>query len=553
MKIRTVKVHNFRSILDVTFNLADYGLLIGANNAGKSNLIDALRVFYDDWKYNKERDFPKHNTSDNQSWIEIDFELTIVEYSNLADEYKIQPNQLRVRKYLEKADPYNAGIYGYTSTGLATSYFYGAKNIQQGKFGEVIYIPAVSRIDEVTKLSGPSTLRSLLNNILGKLAIASPAFKVLTDSFIAFSSAIKAEQTDDTQSIETLETEINSGIAEWGMKFSLNVNPISPQDVVKNLVSLEVTDGSYGGQLEADQFGHGFQRHLIFILLQLSAKYKPVQLAPERKEFLPSLTVLLFEEPEAFLHPPQQLILYKSLSEISKQPGNQVVVTTHSPYFVSQSSDDLDELVRVRREVGKTTIGQLSKNDLGNIFKDNQAINQIFQNNANYSHPTPDSEILDVQIEDIQYLMWLDSERCHMFFAQHVLIVEGLSERILINHLIKEGMIQTPRGGVYILDCASKYNIHRFMNLLNELGIPHSVLHDQDRGRFQNEINQLIQNAKGNYTRKIHAFPDELESFLGIQKNNDQKPQRLMLRLVKGEIPPTNLQSLINLIETLIN
>ena len=59
MKIREVQIHNYRSIADERIRLGNYSLLIGANNAGKSNLIDAIRTFYEkDLKFDVDRDFP---------------------------------------------------------------------------------------------------------------------------------------------------------------------------------------------------------------------------------------------------------------------------------------------------------------------------------------------------------------------------------------------------------------------------------------------------------------------------------------------------------------
>ena len=51
MKLRRAQIHNFRSIGDVAIDVSDYTLLVGANNAGKSNLLTALRAFYDDVKW----------------------------------------------------------------------------------------------------------------------------------------------------------------------------------------------------------------------------------------------------------------------------------------------------------------------------------------------------------------------------------------------------------------------------------------------------------------------------------------------------------------------
>jgi len=48
MKIKSVKIHNFRSIKDAEFGLNDYSVLVGANNSGKTNILTALRIFYED-------------------------------------------------------------------------------------------------------------------------------------------------------------------------------------------------------------------------------------------------------------------------------------------------------------------------------------------------------------------------------------------------------------------------------------------------------------------------------------------------------------------------
>ena len=180
MKIKTVQVHNFRSLVDVTYHMSDYCLLVGANNSGKTNAIDALRVFYDkDIKFNAQADNPKSGASDDECWIEIEYVLTDEEYQTLKDEYKIGDNRLKVRKCLKG----KKGIFAYTNSSLASKQFYGAKNVQQGKLGDIIYIPAVSRLDEHMKTSGPSALRDIINGIMGKLIKSSQTFQELIQDF----------------------------------------------------------------------------------------------------------------------------------------------------------------------------------------------------------------------------------------------------------------------------------------------------------------------------------------------------------------------------------
>ena len=51
MKLQRLRIHNFRSIIDADVEVHDYTMLVGANNAGKSNALSALRAFYEEIKW----------------------------------------------------------------------------------------------------------------------------------------------------------------------------------------------------------------------------------------------------------------------------------------------------------------------------------------------------------------------------------------------------------------------------------------------------------------------------------------------------------------------
>jgi len=61
-------------------------MIVGENNSGKTNLLSALRVFYEDsgLKYEKNRDFPKIDTADSESWIELHFHTSVEEQDREA-------------------------------------------------------------------------------------------------------------------------------------------------------------------------------------------------------------------------------------------------------------------------------------------------------------------------------------------------------------------------------------------------------------------------------------------------------------------------------------
>ena len=175
MKVQQVTIHNFRGILDATMSLSEYSLLVGANNAGKSTIIDGLRAFYekDSFKFKSDQDFPFIASGDKESWVEVVFKLSDDEYVSLADSYHLPENTLRLRKYFQTTTkthddkPATGSIFGYKADGTISSEpFYGAKNVQSGKIGDIVFIPDVSKVDEHTKLSGPSALRDLLTNVL---------------------------------------------------------------------------------------------------------------------------------------------------------------------------------------------------------------------------------------------------------------------------------------------------------------------------------------------------------------------------------------------------
>jgi putative ATP-dependent endonuclease of OLD family len=232
MKVREVVIHNFRGIIDCTICLCDYSLLVGPNNAGKSTVFDAVRAFYekDGFNFKPEEDFPFISTADKESWIELLFGLSTDEHSSLADIYKTSDKQLRLRKYFQTVNKTQdnksatGSIFGYKNDGiLSNEPFYGAKNVQSGKVGDIVYIPAVSKVDEHTKLSGPSALRDLLTNVLQDVVEASVTFNKFNADFDNFASGIKTETADDGRSLAGLEEELNKLLESWDTEFKLKL------------------------------------------------------------------------------------------------------------------------------------------------------------------------------------------------------------------------------------------------------------------------------------------------------------------------------------------
>ena len=540
---------------------------------GKTNIFTALRLFYEDGglKYKKEVDFPKF-ANDSESWVELAFKTTEDEQNGLKDEYKSKDGVLRVRKYFQSQDKdlvktNQSNIYAYESGKLSNNLFYGAKNVSQAKLGKVIYIPAVSKTDEALKLSGPSPFREMLNLVMKWAVLESPTFDNLRTAFDAFNSDFKKESSKEGLSINLLIHEINSEIGKWNVRFDVSVNPIKPEEIVKNLLSHHIEDIDLGGeQINLASFGQGLQRHLIFTLIRLSAKYTLTSVA-KKKDFDPDFTLLLFEEPEAFLHPSQQEFLHLSLRTLASGASEQVLVSSHSPHFVSKQISHLTGIVRLSKDNGITKTFQITKKVLSEILDENLGLYRKFcdclestqiskkikekikEKGLGEENPNPAGKLEE---EALKYFLWLDSERSSLFFAKKVIVCEGASEKVFIDYLFDKCWPEFREKHVYLLDALGKFNIHRYMALLTALGIEHSVLFDSDQNsEIHGIVNSFIQDQKTDFTKNIHAFEKDFEEFLGIEKpkRRDLKPLNIIVKYQNQKISSGKLTKLKAILE----
>ncbi|MFN5678034.1 MAG: ATP-dependent nuclease, partial [Roseiflexaceae bacterium] len=359
-----------------------------------------------------------------------------------------------------------------------------------------------------------------------------------------------------------LQQEINSELDVWNINTQFAIEPPSPSEIIKNLFQLSIQDKSHGGELAVEQFGSGFQRQFVYTLIKMRAKYQQPATRSVTKDFQPDMTLLLFEEPEAFLHPQQQELLARELRKLAQNGTFQVVCSTHSALFVSRNSDQLTSIVRMRRNpLGVIEATQITNQKYADIQATNitiyQKIDDILKK-APIDGLATHADDLQPQMEEIKYFMWLNPDRSSLFFARHVLLVEGYTEYVFINRLIADNLIKQADNGVYILECSGKFKMHAYMNILNALGINHSVLHDDDqindddRARKQRDINQLIKDNQGPYTRYIHAVNRDLESFLGVSMagiNEARKPQHLLYRYAQGDITPEHIKAYCDLVD----
>jgi predicted ATP-dependent endonuclease of OLD family len=542
-------------------------LLVGANNAGKSTILNALRVFYDDAKWSAD-DFPKAGAVDGESWVQLRFQLDDDEWAGLADKYKenVADQSLTVRRYFKSDDKRRiqkdqSNIFGLINGQLDVDQFYGAKNVGTAKVGQVLYVPAQTTPAEQTKMSGPSPLRNMLNFLLKKVVSKSDAFKEITTAF----DKLNVEARKEDGFLSEIAKPLNTAISSWNIKIDLSVNAVAPEDISKSLVKFAFVDSSLGDMgFDLERYGHGFQRSVIYELIRLAPTFKDEK-KPDKKEFNPSFNLVLFEEPEAFLHPSQQESMAYHLRRLAAEEGQQVVITTHSPTFVGKAAEQIGQLVRIQRTNGATQAFQPKGEQIEAMFDQggellaalrafvaNQAVPDNKKGKARAMIANPPQGDIAAQEERFRFQLWLDGERSSLFFADRVLLVEGATERALFNYLLANDWHDLSSQRICVVDVLGKFNFHRYMALLAVYGISHGAMLDDDNDNgqhaaFHGAVNDLVEASSNDQTLSIPVkFPVCLEVFLGLQvpDRDDMKPVEIMKAITGGQIATDRLDAL---------
>jgi CRISPR-associated exonuclease Cas4 len=204
--------------------------------------------------------------------------------------------------------------------------------------------------------------------------------------------------------------------------------------------------------------------------------------------------ILLIEEPELYLRPQAQRYLYRLLRKFSLA-GNQTIYSTHSPAFLNVVR--LDELIFVER-ISRAGTRALQPEPV-----------------------TPD--------DDFRVMTEFDAARSELFLARAVVLVEGLTEKLVLPFVFAALGHDVDRDAISIIECGGKPNMPLFARICRATDVPFLVVHDSDRrasGRFvaaERALNALIADTAGE-DRTVVLDPD-FESVAGL-KGHSRKPER---------------------------
>lgn len=255
-----------------------------------------------------------------------------------------------------------------------------------------------------------------------------------------FSSNIKRITEDTFSNLAQIQVDYESLSTYPGAleQFKANLKKHFPKiSTTKNALDVDYThEGLYEGdrRVTIDRLGSGFRR-IFTILLYV---------------FHPDYSIVLIDEPETHLHP---AMIKKLLWAMQNSEAGQIFFTTHSPLFLTPIT--LTQVVRITKDEVSTKAFSFA--------------------NIKYDYKKLVSE--------------LDDDNLQMFFADKVILVEGVSDRLLFRGLIDK-FYQGDKD-IKVIQTHGKGNVKIYAYLLKMSNIPFIIVLDKD-AMITEHINELM-------------------------------------------------------------
>jgi len=184
--------------------------------------------------------------------------------------------------------------------------------------------------------------------------------------------------------------------------------------------------------------------------------------------------IVLFEEPELFLHPKLMKQLRTLIYKVSEADSPyQVLCASHSPQMIDITKEK-SSLVRMIKDMEGTKLFQINDEFLKE-FKNLKTKEQLKQ--------------------EMNEVLRFNPFICESFYADEVILIEGPTEEIILRGYFNE--VSTDKD-IFVVNCGTVNNIPFFQRIFSQFNITYHVICDTDSAEIMDtDEDNVIQFESG--------------------------------------------------------
>ncbi|MFB1063693.1 AAA family ATPase [Natrinema sp. H-ect4] len=432
--------HDFKSIGQGSVGFSDISVLIGKNNSGKSNVIDAFASLKE-----LEENRPGHDYS--QQWfldkamgknIDSQFQISLVyrfpEERRQSIYEGINRTNSKHRKAKSRIE--NSSILN------KVKYEISVEGTGRRSRNKMFYIDDGSEWQEIDDfyrkydVVDRSEIRETIEDSIKTWRFVDP-FRVPRDIDTAgYTTELESDGTNLVKVLNSLQTN----------------HPEMFEDIASSYV--DIMDGVTDISVEYDTDLRESDMTIVVNEENFDIKFKSSDISSGSKEILVLLTqiywasensdILFLEEPELHLHPGAERKVFNLIRDLVSKKDIRVVISTHSDVFVDQTR--ASSITRVDRQ-DRTVLRSIEPDEV------------------------------DVELQDLGY------EKSGLLQSEAVIFVEGLSDKRILKQFGSTAGLNFDEFGVEVVELEGIDRMRRdsksLVKLLSSFNIPHLFIIDK--------------------------------------------------------------------------